>query len=123
MSEKVLTAEELVEDNIILINEINWENMNPRLPRITIRKIINPEDALEFIRIAREKEKERMALICVIELEKLKVRVREETAKEIFEALEKYFSVTQNEDSYEVYSAEYFDIKKRFLVKSEVQKK
>jgi len=39
----------------------------------------------------------------------------EETAKEIFEALEKYFSVTQNEDSYEVYSAEYFDIKKAFF--------
>ena len=35
------------------------------------------------VRIAREKEKERMALICVIELEKLKVRVREETIREV----------------------------------------
>ena len=42
------------------------------------------------VRIAREKEKERMALICVIELEKLKVRVREEMVNKFKGFLKKH---------------------------------
>ena len=119
MSEKVLTAEELVEDNIILINEINWENMNPRLPRITIRKIINPEDALEFIRIVREVENLRMRCDCSDALKEVEVRVREETARKIK-------NIINNEpigNSKFVYIGNIINkINREFLVKTEVQK-
>ena len=121
-----MKVKELVEDNIILINEINWENMNPRLPRITIRKIINPEDALEFIRIVREVENLRMRCDCSDALKEVEVRVREETTKKILLMFKTKFKEWE-EDKFNFYGlddVELFileDIKKRFLVKSEVQ--
>ena len=110
----------------------DWWNCVPSLDKegLSGTLLVRLEDAIkevkdlevELKRVGKLYNSALLSVPVLTDLE-IEVRVREETAKEIFEALEKYFSVTQNEDSYEVYSAEYFDIKKRFLVKSEVQKK
>jgi len=109
----------------------DWWNCVPSLDKegLSGTLLVRLEDAIkevkdlevELKRVGKLYNSALLSVPVLTDLE-IEVRVREETAKEIFEALEKYFSVTQNEDSYEVYSAEYFDIKKRFLVKSEVQK-
>lgn len=87
-----------------------------------VRKQINIIEKQIEIRV-RKKERERMALICVIDLEKTKVLVRRKTAVKIFEELERNENVTVNSKGKKpmqpalitLNRKTYFKIKKCFL--------
>lgn len=69
-----------------------------------------------------EQHKELPKYYCGTCLDIAESKAIKKAAKKIFEELEKYFSENKNEDNYVIFTAEYFDIKGKFLQEEAKQK-